>query len=568
MGVLQPAQHWLFQLANGTLLLSYLVSNMLVLRVLLTTGCIFFTLWGAVVLDYSVDTIVWNGAFVLINLYHTCRLLAGMFPVKFDAEEETIYRHFFAPGKYFLSRNDFKLLVQKEPIKIRVPVAQLKQIGCSVDDENPLVTTTLVTTTVHAAVTSDATPAAAAAGATPAIKESPRKVLANNASSSIEMGSVHAMNRRTSSTAASQTTVPMTTISVPMFSKVTYKKGEVINNVGDPSQNTLQILLSGRVCVEKLRPGYDLSSVTASPDDYPDAWSVMNHLTKMDFLDSPEWAARVTERPPVFDVRIRVLSNEARVFRWHAAALEVLLKSSPQIEIALNGVVGVDLAKKVFTGNLERFAGQYRPEYSTTLREETVTDRGANKFASVVSIGLQDDVSPPVNHLASVGERRASNADDLSPHLYHLPTIHTDDDSPSPSSPSSSSSSSVPPFEFPQPTRETLGSLVTFASLAQDGHLPHQQLPMHSNHASSTHFTESIVPSTAADIGAVVVHPQFAVSSSSSSTAYAPLVSPPTSLLPSHPLTANIYDGSPEHSITMNENEQIEFETKIESSST
>lgn len=52
------ANHWLFQLANVFLFLSYLVPDLLFLRVALALAGISFVLWGALILK-TVDTVVW-----------------------------------------------------------------------------------------------------------------------------------------------------------------------------------------------------------------------------------------------------------------------------------------------------------------------------------------------------------------------------------------------------------------------------------------------------------------------------------------------------------------------------
>lgn len=103
--------HWLYQLACAFLLLSYAVSNIFYLRVLLTAGSFCFTLWGAFVLCVSVDTVVWNALFTLINLFHVVYLVYGMRPIRFDPELEAVYQHFFVKGGLQLARADFKALL-------------------------------------------------------------------------------------------------------------------------------------------------------------------------------------------------------------------------------------------------------------------------------------------------------------------------------------------------------------------------------------------------------------------------------------------------------------------------
>jgi len=54
-------QHWLFQLANVFLFLSYVIPSILALRLLLACAGLSFLLWGWLVLPFSIDTVIWNG---------------------------------------------------------------------------------------------------------------------------------------------------------------------------------------------------------------------------------------------------------------------------------------------------------------------------------------------------------------------------------------------------------------------------------------------------------------------------------------------------------------------------
>ena len=52
-------------------------------------GCAFTALWGATVLC-SMDALLWNANFVIINLVHIIVLLYRLRPVKFTKEVEEV----------------------------------------------------------------------------------------------------------------------------------------------------------------------------------------------------------------------------------------------------------------------------------------------------------------------------------------------------------------------------------------------------------------------------------------------------------------------------------------------
>lgn len=88
-----PINHIYFQLANIFLFLSYLAPNgiygILYLRITLTIGCMFFALWGWVILC-AFDTFLWNAIFVLINLVHVIVICYYLRPVRFTPELEQV----------------------------------------------------------------------------------------------------------------------------------------------------------------------------------------------------------------------------------------------------------------------------------------------------------------------------------------------------------------------------------------------------------------------------------------------------------------------------------------------
>ena len=112
--MVQPPSHWLYQLANAFLLVSYLSPNLLALRLLLAGGCICFALWGFFVLAISIDTVVWNSFFALVNLTQAAILLHHRRPIQLDPQLEVVYQHFFGKDGLLMSRRDFKALTYKK----------------------------------------------------------------------------------------------------------------------------------------------------------------------------------------------------------------------------------------------------------------------------------------------------------------------------------------------------------------------------------------------------------------------------------------------------------------------
>lgn len=70
------ANHWLFQLANTCLLLSYASKDLLMLRIVLMLAGLFFVLWGSLALTVvALDTVIWNSIFCLINAARITQLV-------------------------------------------------------------------------------------------------------------------------------------------------------------------------------------------------------------------------------------------------------------------------------------------------------------------------------------------------------------------------------------------------------------------------------------------------------------------------------------------------------------
>jgi len=117
---LLPLNSWLFQIANCLLLISYMMTNVLYLRILLACASTFFVLWGTIILHYSIDTILWNSAFMCINVGHIINLLYARRTLEFDNDKQFVWEHIFY--RYLsMDRLTFKTLTDDcETINLRV----------------------------------------------------------------------------------------------------------------------------------------------------------------------------------------------------------------------------------------------------------------------------------------------------------------------------------------------------------------------------------------------------------------------------------------------------------------
>ncbi|OQR71976.1 blood vessel epicardial substance-like [Tropilaelaps mercedesae] len=107
-----PTNHILFHSANVCLFLSYCcppgLEGLLYLRVVLFFGCLFFSLWGWMVLC-AMDTFVWNAMFTVINAVQTY-LAYQMLPRKicFPPAIEHLFATLFLPLK--VSKEEFEVV--------------------------------------------------------------------------------------------------------------------------------------------------------------------------------------------------------------------------------------------------------------------------------------------------------------------------------------------------------------------------------------------------------------------------------------------------------------------------
>jgi len=102
-----PLNNPLFFVANILLLISYATTKILYLRVTLALASLCYALWGAVILNFALDTFTFNMIFFIINSIQAALILYNKRNIKFSPELEQIYTNVFGPNRYNLTRPEF-----------------------------------------------------------------------------------------------------------------------------------------------------------------------------------------------------------------------------------------------------------------------------------------------------------------------------------------------------------------------------------------------------------------------------------------------------------------------------
>ncbi|KAL2084992.1 hypothetical protein ACEWY4_020510 [Coilia grayii] len=97
----EEAHHLLFHLGNLSLLAGLVIPttlglHMILLRLLLMTGCCFFIAW-ATLYRCTLDIMGWNVVFLFVNFLHLFFLLYKRRPIKIDRELKSVYKRMFEP---------------------------------------------------------------------------------------------------------------------------------------------------------------------------------------------------------------------------------------------------------------------------------------------------------------------------------------------------------------------------------------------------------------------------------------------------------------------------------------
>jgi len=107
-----PINNPLFIVANVLLLISYTTTKILYLRITLALASLFYALWGAVILNFALDTFIFNMIFFCINSFQAGLILYNKRNIKFSPELEEIYTKVFGPNRYNLNRAEFLQLAK------------------------------------------------------------------------------------------------------------------------------------------------------------------------------------------------------------------------------------------------------------------------------------------------------------------------------------------------------------------------------------------------------------------------------------------------------------------------
>jgi hypothetical protein len=118
---------WIY-LAYTSLLLSYVFTNILFLRIFLILASVFFITFACVIGNIFLDSIVFNVVFILINIYQSIPLFIDYIEVKLDPLEEKIYEENF---KRYLSRRKFKTLISKSVLRFYSGESEITHSGNS-----------------------------------------------------------------------------------------------------------------------------------------------------------------------------------------------------------------------------------------------------------------------------------------------------------------------------------------------------------------------------------------------------------------------------------------------------
>lgn len=111
----KDAQHYLFQLANLCLILSFLIPNRfrhhpLCLRLFLGLGYLFFSLWSGLIVCMP-DVLGWSAAFFLVNLLYFCYIGYRILPSRANKHLDELYKNLFEPLQ--VSKMEYDCLVKQ-----------------------------------------------------------------------------------------------------------------------------------------------------------------------------------------------------------------------------------------------------------------------------------------------------------------------------------------------------------------------------------------------------------------------------------------------------------------------
>ena len=110
-----PLNNWKFQMANACLLLSYVSSNILFLRIVIGAACFWFVIWAVYYNPLPIiDTVMWNFVMMLVNLRHAITIFYNKRHIAFEPNLEKLYLKTF---KGIVTRTQFQKLTHRALIR-------------------------------------------------------------------------------------------------------------------------------------------------------------------------------------------------------------------------------------------------------------------------------------------------------------------------------------------------------------------------------------------------------------------------------------------------------------------
>lgn len=113
-------------LANFLLFLCYLQTNLLMFRLLFIAACLFFLIFSLTGPVISIDTVIFNILFTLINVILSTSLVKNIIPPQFTNEQKEIFREHF---KNYLSPIELNLLLKSGRRKIFRVTSNVIKLG-------------------------------------------------------------------------------------------------------------------------------------------------------------------------------------------------------------------------------------------------------------------------------------------------------------------------------------------------------------------------------------------------------------------------------------------------------
>ena len=113
-------------IANLLLFLCYLQSNLIMFRLLFIASCIFFLIFSLTGDTVSLDTVIFNFLFTIINVIFVVPLIKRLVPPHFSKEQKDIFREHF---RNYLSPIELNVLLSTSRRKIFRVTSQIIKFG-------------------------------------------------------------------------------------------------------------------------------------------------------------------------------------------------------------------------------------------------------------------------------------------------------------------------------------------------------------------------------------------------------------------------------------------------------